>query len=295
MLPAAHPPALVQDLLAQPRTKQVAANGILFTYREWGDPVAPLVLCLHGFPDGPSSWDALGPALAHKGYRVVAPWMRGYYPTSRPDDGDYSTTALGRDALALIAALGRQQAVLVGHDWGAAAAYAAVQQGPEHVSKLVAIAIPHPRAIPSDALLKANHFLYYPLPGAARAFAAGDIGGVDRIVKRWSPAWHPGTDELAAMKAPFRAPGGPEAILGYYRSFLGTALFRTTPPVGSIAAPTLMIYGDADGALDPAPFPASARYFTGGFKAVAFEGAGHFPQRERPDRFVATVQAFLTP
>jgi pimeloyl-ACP methyl ester carboxylesterase len=288
-MPPATPPALVQDLLAQARTKQVVANGITFTYREWGDPIAPLVLCLHGFPDSPGSFDHLGPALARAGYRVVAPWMRGYYPTTRPVDGDYSSATLGRDALALIRALGRDKAVLVGHDWGASAAYSAVQLGPEHVAKLVTVAIPHPSAIPPTAVLKAHHFLWLPLPGAARAFAADDVAGVDRILAWWSPTWRVPPAEREDLKAAFRVPGGTEAILGYYRSFLS----RPRLAVGPIAVPTLTIYGDADGALDEAVFPASKAFYKGSFTPARFEGAGHFPQREQPQRFVETVRTFL--
>ncbi|MBC7978838.1 MAG: alpha/beta fold hydrolase, partial [Myxococcales bacterium] len=114
--------------------RHVEANGLRFAYLEDGS--GPLVVLLHGFPDTPHSWDDLRPRLAARGYRAVAPWMRGYAPTQIPDrDADLET--LGRDLLALIAALGETSAIVVGHDWGAAAAYVAATLEPVRVAKLV--------------------------------------------------------------------------------------------------------------------------------------------------------------
>src|ERR1700761_9715000 len=100
----------------------VGTNGLNFAYLEEGS--GSLVLMLHGFPDTAHSWDDLRPRIAAKGYRAVSPFMRGYHPTGIPDrDTDQET--LARDPLALIEALGASQAVIIGHDWGASAAYGA--------------------------------------------------------------------------------------------------------------------------------------------------------------------------
>src|ERR1700741_3439332 len=104
-------------------TKRIEANGLEFAYLEAG--AGPLVLLLHGFPDTAYSFSAMLPRLAEAGYHAVAPFQRGYYPTAIPDDGDYSVLTLARDALALIAAFGKQTAVIVGHDWGASSGYVA--------------------------------------------------------------------------------------------------------------------------------------------------------------------------
>ena len=98
----------------------VDANGLRFAYVSEG--TGPLVLLLHGFPDTAHSWDGVMPEVARAGFRAVAPFMRGYFPTAIPADHEYDGDALGRDVLALIAALGEQQAIVVGHDWGASAA-----------------------------------------------------------------------------------------------------------------------------------------------------------------------------
>lgn len=295
----APPPALYADLLERPRTLQVEANGVHFTYLEWGKPDGPLVLCLHGFPDTPETWKTLGPVLGRAGYRVVAPYTRGYYPTDLPARDDEGAATLGQDAIALIQALGAEKAVVIGHDWGALAAYAANSIAPQRISRLVLVAIPHPSALaPSAVLGKASHFLTLPLPGAVGAFEANDVSGVDRILRKWSPNWHPTPETLDAIKRPFRHPGGTDAILGYYRAFardqLQVAMGQAEPfKFTSVAQPALVVYGDADGALDPAFFDKSRPYFTGPYTALSFHGAGHFPQSEDPGRFAEAVKAFL--
>src|SRR5215475_6093312 len=103
--------------MANFRSGQVQANGIDFHYLEMG--AGPLVLCLHGFPDNAFTYRYLGPVLAEAGFRVVAPFMRGYAPTGRPKDERYQSVLLAQDAVALITALGVESANVVGHDWGA--------------------------------------------------------------------------------------------------------------------------------------------------------------------------------
>ena len=132
----------------------VDANGLKFAYLEEG--TGPLVLMLHGFPDTAHTWDDLRSRIAAKGYRAVSPFMRGYHPTAIPDrDADQET--LARDALALVDALGASEAVVIGHDWGAAAAYGAAALGPDRVNEAV-----RPRHSP---------------PGRAQAVAEKALGG----------------------------------------------------------------------------------------------------------------------
>src|SRR4051812_46893446 len=139
-------------------THHVEANGLRFAYLEEGR--GPLVLLLHGFPDTAHSWDHVRPRIAARGLRAVSPWMRGYAPTAIPPrDADFET--LARDALALITALGETSAVIVGHDWGAAAAYGAAALEPARVARLIPVGIPHPATLkPSPInLWRARHFV----------------------------------------------------------------------------------------------------------------------------------------
>src|SRR5205085_918210 len=123
------------------KTGTVQARGLTFATIEEGD--GPLVLCLHGFPDHARSFRHQLPALASAGYRAVAPAMRGYAPTGPAAVGRYQSAALAEDAVALIAALGYDDAVVFGHDWGALAAYGAALAAPTRVRKLVTAAVPY--------------------------------------------------------------------------------------------------------------------------------------------------------
>src|SRR3984885_12412768 len=194
----------------------VDANGLKFAYLEEG--TGPLVLMLHGFPDTAHTWDDLRSRIAAKGYRAVSPFMRGYHPTAIPDrDADQET--LARDPLALIDALGAREAVVIGHDWGAAAAYGAAALGPDRVKKLFVIGIPHPAALrPSPKQLwRARHFAVYKLPGAPNRFARNDFAALPAIYRRWSPDWNPDPEEFVAVRASFSNPASLNAAFGYYR------------------------------------------------------------------------------
>src|SRR5262249_1365990 len=88
-------------------------------FRALGGGSGPPGPCRHGFPDDARSWRHQIPALVSAGFRVVAPFMRGYAPTSQPADGRFDAMALGEDVVALLDALG-EDAIVIGHDWGAA-------------------------------------------------------------------------------------------------------------------------------------------------------------------------------
>src|SRR3954452_16180163 len=126
----------------QPETLRVRAGALTFAALAWGPADGPLALCLHGYPDTARTWRHLGPALAARGWRVVAPYTRGYAPTDLAPDGAYQLGALARDALELHRALdGDERAVLIGHDWGAATAYLAAAHRPDRFARVVTLAV----------------------------------------------------------------------------------------------------------------------------------------------------------
>jgi pimeloyl-ACP methyl ester carboxylesterase len=266
----------------------VVANGVRFAYLEEG--TGPLVLLLHGFPDTAHTWDAVRPALAALGYRAVAPFMRGYFPTAIPDDRAYDGDTLGRDVLALIPALGAERAIVVGHDWGASAAYAAASLDPERVSRLVTVGIPHPASLrPTPAILwMVRHFFTLNLPGAASRTRANDFAHVDELEQRWSPAWKVPPGETDAVKEAFRHPGSLEAAIGYYRAL------RPTLPASHrkrISVPTVSFAGLHDNVM-PDAYDAAAPWFTGGYEVVRVPG-GHFMHREHPEDFIRELSRVL--
>jgi pimeloyl-ACP methyl ester carboxylesterase len=275
----------------EPGVSTVQANGLRFGFLAWGTAGNPLALLLHGFPDTPHTWDGFAPALAHAGFHVVAPFLRGYAPTEVPGK-DTTTQTLGEDVLGLISALGSSQAVVIGHDWGADAAYAAAALRPERIRKLVTVAIPHRGTLaPTPKLLWAlRHIFTLSFPGAARRFAADDFAQVERLIRRWSPAWQFSAQELDAVKNAFCAQGCLDAALGYYR-----AVSVRLPPVlrRPIAVPTLVVAGRDDPGAPLALYAQAKRQFTGGCEVVAI-GGGHFCHRESPKEFEAAVLPFLS-
>lgn len=154
--------------MEQFRTGKVGANGIDFHYIEAGS--GPLVLCLHGFPDNAYTYRYLLPVLAQAGFRAVAPFMRGYFPSGRPADERYESVLLARDAAALIAALGADQGCVIGHDWGGAATAGCAVLAPQRVHKIVTLAIP-PRSLRHRLRLAQGRMARVLLPDAVCGIA----------------------------------------------------------------------------------------------------------------------------
>jgi pimeloyl-ACP methyl ester carboxylesterase len=176
----------------------VRANGVDFAYLEAGQ--GPLVLCLHGFPDTAWSFVPVLKHLAAAGYRAVAPFMRGYQPSGLAPDGDYRIITLGRDALALIEALGAQRAVLVGHDWGAVTTYTAAALAPER-----AAALPHLHRFlfwPTLRQLKRSRYMgFFQLRGIPeRRIVADDFKWLRALIREWSPGWNFSEDDFGPSK-----------------------------------------------------------------------------------------------
>lgn len=280
----------MRTYVPDPDVRPIRVPGLELATLRWGVE-GPLVVLVHGFPDTARTWDLVGPRLAKAGFRVVAPYTRGIAPSSIPVDGDYSSDTLGRDIIALIDALGEEQALVVGHDFGAAAAYSAAGLWPERVRKLVTVAIPHPASIrPRPSILwGARHFLVHRLPGAARRFAKDDFAQIRVLYERWSPAFTWPDSELEAARNSYSAPGCCEAALAYYQ-FVSPSV----PPGHRkrIGVPTLIIGGRDDGVATEADFEASRSRFTGEIRVEMTPG-GHFLHREYPEPFLELLLPFL--
>jgi pimeloyl-ACP methyl ester carboxylesterase len=266
----------------------VDANGLKFAYLEEG--TGPLVLMLHGFPDTAHTWDDLRSRIAAKGYRAVSPFMRGYHPTAIPDrDADQET--LAGDALALVDALGASEAIVVGHDWGASAAYGAAALGPERVKKLFVLAIPHPATLKPTLkkLWGVRHFAVYKLPGAPERFARNDFAALPEICRRWSPSWRPDPSEFAPVRASFSNRASLNAAFGYYRKL---SPIPSASLKARITVPTVVFAGLDDPVAEPADYRGAARMFAGDYIVEEVAG-GHFMHREHPDAFAERLLAHL--
>jgi pimeloyl-ACP methyl ester carboxylesterase len=195
------------------KASTIWANGLEFGLLEAGG--GPLALCLHGFADTARTWRYLLPELAAAGFRAVAPFLRGYAPTAAPDDGRYGIGALAGDAGALHEVLGGDgHAVLIGHDWGAEAAYAAAALAPDRW-RLVTLAVP-PAAL--DPLLFSDYeqlkrffyiFLFRETSGMAEEIVAADgMAFIKRLWQDWSPGFD-AADCVEQVRQSLADPGQP--------------------------------------------------------------------------------------
>jgi pimeloyl-ACP methyl ester carboxylesterase len=279
----------------QPR--YIRANGMEFAYLEAGE--GPLVLCLHGFPDLAWSLAGLVRALGAAGFHAVAPFMRGYAPSAVPDDRDYSGLALGRDVIALIEHFGAADAMVVGHDWGALAAYAAAALRPDRIKRIVTAAVPHPRRFllrPSRPQLRASHYMFkFQLPGwPERRIRENDFAWLRDLARSWSPGWEPTEEYFGPVKAAFSDAARVKAALGYYRALPRTMLQRESWQflLKPIYVPARVIRGDKDACILPATFLDQEHLFGDRYELVSLP-CGHFMHLELPQDFNQKVVEFL--
>jgi pimeloyl-ACP methyl ester carboxylesterase len=269
----------------------ISAGGQPFVVHTAGD--GPDVVLLHGFPDTPYSWRQTAQALVDAGWRVSVPWLRGYRQETLVAGRGYDPETLGRDALALLDALGVTSALLVGHDWGALEAYVAATLAPERVRALVAVAIPHPSLLQRTpaSLWAARHFLALKLPWAARSCRRNDFAYLEELYRRWAPGWSGAErdESLRLVKEAFGSDATLAGAIAYYRDLpLGRArVLERVPEV-----PGLVVGGTRD-LVDAGLFARTAELLAAGSRALIVVGAGHWPHREREGVVVPQIVEFL--
>jgi pimeloyl-ACP methyl ester carboxylesterase len=283
--------------------REISANGVEFTVLEAGS--GSLALCLHGFPDSAHSWRHLLPELAEAGFHAVAPFMRGYAPTAVPEDGCLSLGALIADANGLHDALDAdQQAVLIGCDWGAEAAYGAAAFAPERWRRLVTLSIP-PLSMDAklftdfDQLRRFFYMYLFTQPIAEELVAADGMAFLDRLWEDWSPGYG-AAEDLALVKDCLRERVNLSAAIGYYRAALGApaescssfeaeqrALAEAPPQ------PTLYLHGARDGCIGVELIRDAEEALSPGSRLSIVEDAGHFLHLEKPDEVNAEIMGWV--
>ncbi|MEL0081445.1 MAG: alpha/beta hydrolase [Gammaproteobacteria bacterium] len=257
----------------------------------------PLMVLAHGFPDTPRSFHHQLDYFSSRGYRVVAPWLRGYAPTGPAVDNNYTAPALGQDLIAVIDALGYAEAIVVGHDWGAGAGYSAAIMAPERISHLVTCAVPYGPVMMNaladngDQQRRSWYLFFFQTPFAEQAVAHNDFALIKRLWQEWAgPDWQGDEHVLAAVFDCFRQHGTVAAALQYYRQ-----VFAAPPPDQylPITVPTLYIHGEEDGCIGVELAEPDQCLFQAGCDYAQVAGAGHFVHLEKPGEFNQRVAEFI--
>lgn len=287
-------------------------TGINLRCRATGDNDAPLLLFLHGFPEGAFIWDQVMLALAPR-YRCVAPDLRGYGESSAPADVDaYRVQSLAGDIDALAQHLQAPVAALVAHDWGGALAWALAARGPDWLQRLVIINSPHPATFlrelqqstaqqqasaymsflcrpDAEELLAANDFeRMWPFFTSMGALDGSQPGGGwlseevrDDYRQQWKHGLHGALNYYRA--SPIRPPTADnQQVLG----------LQLPPELTRVSVPTLVLWAEADTALPPALLDGLETHVPD-LRVVRIPKATHWVIHEQPQRVVAEIESFV--
>ena len=262
-------------------------DGVTLVARVEG--AGPDVLLLHGWPDTGALWDEVAPRLVAAGHRVIVPDLRGCGRSDKPREVErYAMHHLVADALAVLDAAGSTRAGVVGHDWGAALAWALATYHPERVRALVAMSVGHPSAFRSGCIaqqMRSWYTLLFALEGVGERFVRFND---HEVLRTWFA--HPRAE---AVIAELERDGQLSTHLNWYRANLPPDAFLSDPPVlPDLAVPALGIWSSGDRALTEEQMTGSARYCAAGFDYVRLEGPGHWIPLEAGDEVTKVLSTF---
>jgi pimeloyl-ACP methyl ester carboxylesterase len=307
--------------------QRVATNGIELNVAQRGQ--GPLVLLLHGFPESWYSWRHQFEPLAAAGYQVAAPDMRGYGKSDRPEAIEaYNQVEVMRDVAGLIEALGHEQAVVIGHDWGAPTAWGAAQHHADRVRAVGALSVPFtPRSPMAPMAAMRQMFegqffyqLYFQEPGVAEAEFERDIRqalrkflvmGAGETDLSGLPAKGPDDDLLSSLPDPEVLPAWlTEADLDFYAGEFARSGMRgplnyyrnhdltwelTAGATDVIEQPALFVAGEKDGVIMmAAPALQNMPNHVKDLRVnELIPGIGHWTQQEAPEAVNDALLRFL--
>jgi pimeloyl-ACP methyl ester carboxylesterase len=288
------------------QTLEIALDDTTLVVDVGGPTKGPLALCLHGFPDTRFTWRYLMPHLAERGWRVAAPNLRGYAPSTVATSGNYRVAALADDAIALHDRLeGDENALLIGHDWGASATYAAINGAPERWSKAVTFAVPPLSAMAGglsnyEQLRRIWYMFFFQSPLADFTVPVDDYAFIKGLWRDWSPGYDGHLDADHVIKA-LTNPENLSAALGYYRAMFGNSVVAEETKHDYIQAnianipsqPVLYLHGENDGCLAKSAISNPLDFLSPTSKMVYVKNAGHFLHLEQPTEIHEHIDSFL--
>jgi pimeloyl-ACP methyl ester carboxylesterase len=246
------------------------------------------VLLMHGWPDSHSLWAPQIEALSSAGYRTIAPDLRGFGESDKPEDNAaYHVTHTVADMTAVLDSLGVDKATVIAHDWGAAAAWGLAAFVPDRVERLAALSVGHPAAFVDagwEQRMRSWYMLLFNFEGVAEAWLSKFGGlmlashpGKDEILQRWK-------DDERSLKAG----------LGWYRANAHPRSMLTELQIPNVQCPTLGVWSSKDVALTESQMTGSERYVDGPWRYERLEGPGHWMQLEAPEELNRILLEWLS-
>ncbi len=278
-------------------------------YKEWNPEGHRTIVLTHGWPDSLRCWHAVAPLLVDAGYRVIAPALRGFLPTTflhenTPRTGQLS--ALGRDMVDFVQALQLHEPILVGHDWGARAVANACGLQPGIASHMVMLSVGYGTNDPHQALsIEQSHLYWYHwFMATARGMQTVREEGkafAQHMWDHWAPKGWYLPHEFDQTALAFNNPDWAEVVLHSYQHRWGNAEGDPSyaddeaqlQPAPVISIPTLVLHGALDGASLPATSAHKEQFFSGRYERQVLPGVGHFPQREAPAKVAQAILKFI--
>jgi len=281
--------------------QQVSANHLSFRVAVAGSGDR-LLLCLPGFPESALSWHHQIAPMAHAGYRVWAPDLRGYAGTTRPTDLDaYCIETLLDDVTALINESGSRHVTLVGHDWGGIIAWYYAMRKPTMIDALIVLNAPHPGCFEREIrrwrqFHRSWYAALFQIPWFPETvLTAGHARVIGAIFERMRiQPEHLPDDIVHLYRQQACAPGALTAMLNYYRAALlgGGAARQQKLGYPVIDIPTLVIWGMQDHALAQENLDGLER-FVSNLTVVRIETSGHFVHQDDPQRVTQEILSWL--
>ncbi len=292
------------------KVREIKTSAVRLAFEESGPKQGEPLLMVHGWPDSPRTWDKVLPALHAAGYRTIAPYLRGYGPSSfrdrllgRNPKRTGQPVAFAQDMVDLLDALEIEKIHFIGHDWGARTAQALSALFPRRLKSMVTISVPYePGKAKPPKLPQAQAFWYQWLlctkPGE-KLFTGDPVAFGKAQWDAWSPKGWYTAGELSEAAKSWKGDDFKAVVLHSYRSRWDHAPLDSKYDVlqdrfeatEMLETPTLLIHGMEDRCELAETTDGAGRYFKGGYRRVLLDGTGHFPQREKP---VETVNEILT-
>jgi pimeloyl-ACP methyl ester carboxylesterase len=267
--------------------RRIAGDGVTLAVLDEG--AGQPVLLIHGFPDSHRLWRHQMRALTAAGMRAVAPDMRGFGESGRPEAvSDYAVGRSVADMVAVLDELGIERAHVVGHDWGATVAWVLASVAPERVDRLVALSVAHPMVLrdpPFEQREKSWYSLLFQFEGVAEELIRRDDWAMMRT-------WLRGNGDVDNYIADLSRPGALTAGLNWYRAAPPSRELDRRRELPPVQAPTMGIWSTGDDYLIEL-MPQSEQYVAGPFRYERVEGASHWMQLDQPERVNELLLDFL--